>query len=218
MKFSQLLKGKRAERGVELPYVDKDGKEQLAPCLLVPLTGLEETEVLRFARDYAKAQGIENPHEGEPLYDLAVMVKSLSIGCLDTDSPKDAREPFFDGGVDQTLAELGREGIAYLYQRLERWQDDCSPQIRRVSANDLLELTVKLAEAEDDGPFSRLSPGLQWICTRFMARQLLALREDSSPPSSPSGPNGPGSRSAPASESSSLTATGPTASSGTSSP
>lgn len=183
MKFSSLLLGKKAERAIDFPLVTGD-ELQTVPSVLVPLTGTEESEVLAYALRFAKEKGAENPKEGEPLYDLAVMVGTIERGCLDPDSPKEARGSVFDGGAAQILDNLPRETIAFLYERQQQWQDECSPSVRKVTADQLVAEVIKLAEAEDDLPFVRLSPGLRWILARSMARQLLSSLGDNSPPGS----------------------------------
>ena len=77
------------------------------------------------------------------------------------------------------LALLGRETIAYLHEAQQHWQDLCSPSIRKVSAEQLIDIFVKIAESDSELPFVRLSPGLRWICMRTMARLLLSSLGDS---------------------------------------
>jgi hypothetical protein len=179
MKLSSLAAardGKRAESPITFPLAI-NGESQEVTVLASPLTGAEESRVLVFALEYAKAKGAE-PKEGEPLFDLAVMVKTIELGILDPDSPPTARTPFADGGPDQVLELLGRETIAFLYEAQQQWQDMCSPSVRRVKAEELIEHIIALAEADDDLPFVRLSPGLRWICTRSMARLLTSSLGD----------------------------------------
>lgn len=180
MKFSSLLKGKRAERLIELP-----GFESPVPLLLRPLTAQEEADVLRSAFEFAQQKGNDKPTAGDPLFDMWIMAHTLVIACLDVDSPEDARAPFFDGGVKQVLEELSRESIVHLYERQELWQDECSPYLRRMTSAEFIEKVVEVANAADDGPFIRLSPATRWHFTRFTADLLQSYRADRLPPGAP---------------------------------
>ncbi|WP_394847402.1 hypothetical protein LZC95_08045 [Pendulispora brunnea] len=187
MKLSALSNarlGAKAERPITIPIALGDDGVIDTPCVVVPLTAAQDAEVLTFALEYARARGAE-PKEGEPLFDLACMVKTIELSVRDVDSPREAREPFFDGGTDQVLQFLSRETIVFVYERQQIWQDECSPSVRRVSAADLVDHITRIAEAEDDLPFVVLSPAMRWICTRIMARLHLASAEDRLPSLSP---------------------------------
>jgi hypothetical protein len=177
VKFSAIQIGARAERTIELPDVLHEGKP--VPIILRPLTGIEEADALRRGYEFA-AQGNAKAEAGDPIYDLGVMVHTLAVGCLDPDSSTEDRKPFFDGGAEQILKQLGRETIHFLYQRHELWQDECSPYTRNMSANDLMLKVAEVASSIDDGPFTRMSPATRWIFTRTTARLLLDSREDKS--------------------------------------
>jgi len=190
MKFSQSLAtlalGTEAERPIELPRPGRD------PFLTIarPISGTQESLVLEAARAYAKAKGVELPREGEPLYDLAVMAHTIAIACVDPDSDPKDREPSFDGGAQQILDNLGPEEIAYLYERQQLWQDELSPTVSRMSTTELMGVALKLTEAKDDAPFSRLRPVLRLILLRTMAGLLFSSPEFRSQFSSASGSAG----------------------------
>lgn len=183
MKFSSLQLGARAERVIELPNRQHEGKP--VEIILRALTAAEESDALRRGFEFAIQKGNEKPAAGDPLYDLGVMVHTLALGCLDPDSPIDDRTPFFDGGADQIM-KLGRETIHFLYQRQELWQDECSPYMRTMSADELMAKVQEVASSSDDGPFLRMSPATRWIFTRTTARLLLGSREDKSASGAPS--------------------------------
>ena len=184
MKFSSLSLGSRAERSIELPGLSHDGKP--VTLLLRPLTGIEESDVLRRGFEFAIQEGNPKPVPGEQLYDLGVMAHTLAVGCLDPDSPADGRTPFFDGGVDQILKKLGRETIHFLYQRHELWQDECSPYVRNMTADELMTTVQEVATSEGEGPFLRMSPATRWIFMRTTARLLLASHAGKSASGEPS--------------------------------
>lgn len=171
MKFSQIDRGTRAERIVEVEL--SRGKAKIA---LRPLTGMEESQVYAGAREFAK-QHHGDAKPGDPQYELGIAVHTLAVGCLDVDSPPDTRTPFFDGGPEQILTDLAREEIAYLYERHELWQDECSPTVSKLSATDMLAELIKQVEAEDDDPFVRLRPGLRRALFLITARLCLSSPE-----------------------------------------
>jgi hypothetical protein len=208
MKASQLLKGKRAVHKVRFPICNfrapilpdlpelaeqraKDRGEWLqqhegeqppgddAEVGLRVLTAAELREILTNALADAKQAGVEDPKSGDPIYDQAVMVHTLSVACVDPDNPD---EPFFDGGVPQILESphLGRDGISYLYEQQESWQDICSPRIIRVDDAEFQAIVEEIAGPDGFGFFYQLRPAMQWTCTHFMACLLLSLQTPSS--------------------------------------
>lgn len=176
MKFSGIIKGTRAERDVDLPGFEVDGKPVRA--LMRALNGTEEADVLRAATEFAVRKGAAEPKPGDPLFDLSVMAHTLAIACLDPDSSP--RVPFFDGGAPQVLDELPRETIVYLYERQETWQSESSPYHRQMSEGELVAKVREVAASRDDGPFTQLSPGMRWIFARSMASMLLPSLEPKS--------------------------------------
>lgn len=172
MKFSNILKGTRAERVVELPgHTKPDG----APVTIAlrPLTGAEEKQVLEAALTDARAAGVTAPRPGEQLYDLAVMAHTLVLGCLDPESPPETRAPFFDAGAEHLLANLNAETIGYLFERHDQWQSECSPYVRKMGADELLAAVSEVAGPDGEAAFTRMSPGMRWSFTRSLARLLL---------------------------------------------
>lgn len=188
MKFSQLVRGIREERDVTLPGVSKpDGTP--VTFRVRPLTGTEELDVVAGAIAHAKAKGVTDPKAGDELFDLGRMVHALARASVDPDSPKDARTPFFDGGVEQVLS-LHVEVITYLYEQQELHQAQCGPQQGKLSADDLFAAASEVAGPAGEASFFRMSPLTRWIFTRSLACQLLASREDKSPASDPAATSG----------------------------
>ena len=183
MKFSNLTLGKRAERIVTIPLMNGEEKQELRVAL-VPLNAQEERDALAFAKEFARTKSEERPSESESLHMLGLMVKTVELGCLDPDDA--ARKPYFDGGTEQILKHLGRGELTHIWQRHQRWQEECSPAMQNMSFDKLLDKVIEIAEAETDLPFSLLSPGLQWSLVRFMATLLLRSPEDKLQPGSSS--------------------------------
>lgn len=168
MKFASVHRGKRAERAVEMLL--EDGAT--FKTLVRPLDGNEESLVLERAYAYAKKKGIDSPKEGDPVYDLGFMAEAVAVGCVDPDSPENARAPSFEGGVAE-VHSLSREQIAFLYEHLELWQDECSPQRKKLSQHELFEALTRCAEAEDDLPLLQWGPALRMNLLRISARLSL---------------------------------------------
>lgn len=170
-KHKSLAKGTRAELPFDLPAAT--GEEVGLGCLLRPLNGIEEEEALVEARARAIAKGVTDPSPGDPIYDLALMIETIALGCMDPDSPKEAREPTFADG-DEIRASFGREAIAYIYAAHQAWQDEASPTLAKLDAKGYVDAIAKLGgpdEVESRRFFLRLQPGLLWSFTRSLAVQ-----------------------------------------------
>jgi hypothetical protein len=144
---------------------------------LIVLTGDETTRVLAQARADAIGNGVSDPKDGEPLYDLAVMVHTLLLSVVDHDSAPGEERPFFDS-AEQIRKHLDGQRIGYLYALQEVWQDECAPQRIDLSEQEMLEWVLELAESEDPQvPFGRLRPASRWIYMRSLARLLVSSRD-----------------------------------------
>lgn len=182
MKFSNILRGKRAERAVEVPgYTTADGKPFVV--LARPLTGLEHEEAHAAARARAVDKGVADPRLGDPVYDIALMAHILAIGYVDPDSSPDART-FSFSSAEEVLKELHPEEIVYLHHRHEVWQDECSPISERMTDGNLLEKVREVAGPDGQATFMRLSPATQVNFAISTARTLLPLLEAKSSPGS----------------------------------
>lgn len=175
-RYSQIKKGTRARRTVSFPMMDGTVIE----CDVVPLLSDAEAEILAGARSFAKARGVENPGDGDPIYELGRWVHTVARGCVDKDSPADAPQPFFDGGVEQILDPvdgLDRDRIALLFVEQEHWQDACAPSPKGLSAGEYLAEVLAHAEAPEHAtlPFARWRPVMQSSFVRTMAAQLSTL-------------------------------------------
>jgi hypothetical protein len=144
---------------------------------LIVLTGEEEAHVLEKARAFAVGKGVPEPKQGEPLFDLGVMVYTLLLAVIDNDSPAGAERPFFDS-AEQILQHLDRERVAYLHALQELWQDECAPLRKDLSEQEMLDWVLQLAESEDPQvPFGKLRPGSLWIYMRSLARLLVRSQD-----------------------------------------
>lgn len=188
MKFSQALKGKRAERKLSFPIPAEGGGTRPLECVCVPLSATEEAEALEYARTFAKKKGVEPElaRSGDPIYDLGYFVKVVLLSIRDPDVgvPGDRPPTFAD---EAEVHSLTREMVVYLYTIVEGWCDECSPLQSHLSDAAIVAGMRALAKEGDDGArfFVALGPALQLNFTRILARQLLALLEPSSPPGTP---------------------------------
>lgn len=195
MKASALIKGRRAIKRVKLPLANAGhllGSQppelaaaqqeagvstQEAPDVGIrALTGWEWSDVLTLAGDFATSRG-GKADDTDELYQLGKMAHALLHGCVDPDDPQHGA--FFDGGLDQILhsTDLGRDGIAYLYEQIELWQDLTAPQLLKMEATEVEGAIEELAGPEESSLrfFTELRPGTRWRFMRSMAFLLQSL-------------------------------------------
>jgi hypothetical protein len=220
MKASALIQGRRAIRRVKLPLANAGHllgsqsselteaqreagvSSREAPDVGIrALTGWEWAEVLRLAGEFAAARGGKS-EDADELYQLGKMAHAMLYGCVDPDDPEHG--PFFDGGVDQILnsIDLGRDGIAYLYEQIEMWQDITAPQLLRLDGAEVEGAITELAGPEESSLrfFTQLRPGTRWRFMRSMASMLqilLSSRSGSGSESADASENGANSQSDP---------------------
>lgn len=180
MKFRDMEKGAAAERPVGIPCFDKKGEPAELASIVAPLEGDDETLALAFAIAHASRNGVKDPKEGDPLYDVGYQAQIVASAYRDPDvgSPGQ-RPPTFEGGAPEVLAGLTRETITFLYAQFEDWADTCSPTRRKLSDDELMKAIRMIAAEGDDGLrfFARCGPALRWSLLRTTARQLVASLE-----------------------------------------
>lgn len=144
------------------------------------LTGEEAAEVYEKAAEFARARGSSDPKPGDPLYDFGEAIHRVALATVDPDSDPAHPSPFF-ASVDEMLSSphVGRDGIIYLAEAQETWQDLCSPQLTKFSAGELFDQIGKAAAAGDESLrfFELLRPGARWILLRTLASLLLSSRQ-----------------------------------------
>ena len=165
------------------------------------LTGDESLTIERLSRKMAEKNGAKSFDSSDAIFFMAQCLYTCAIACVDPDShPKDP-DPFFglrprkasieeleedlQVGIDSLLnsPHVGRDGILYLAEQQELWQDLCNPQALKIGAERMWDLVGEVATSVDDRPFSRLRPGMRLSFARFMAAMLWT----SPTPKSPSG-------------------------------
>lgn len=168
------------------------------------LLGIESQEVMRCALAYAERNGSKNPVPGDPLYDFGWRLYTVALAAVDPDSDPKSPEPFFgvrgnlESAVEEILSSphIGRDGILYLSEQQEFWQDLLNPQRLKLSLEQYWAKVGEVATAKDAGPFLELQPATRWSFARFMASQLLNLLDPKSS-STASSPNESSSSSQP---------------------
>lgn len=175
MKFANILRGKRAEQRVTVPgYFVEDGKP--FEVILVPITGLEYESACVDARARAISKGVPDPKIGDPIYDLAHQAFVLALGCMDVDSPEDARTPAFKDGIE-ILTNMNPETIVYMHERHEVWQDEVSPYVHRVGADEFMTRLREVAGPDGPATFMGFSLSMRLNFALSTARMLSALLE-----------------------------------------
>lgn len=155
------------------------------------LTLDEVATIYQKAGDFARERGVKEPNETDPIYDLGLKIYTCAIACVDPDSDVKNPEPFFGtrGDLESAARELlssvhiGRDGIAYLSEQQENWQDHCNPQANKIAPHRLYELVVELSDANPDNAlktFLACRPGLRLRLLTFMANLLKILHSDKS--------------------------------------
>lgn len=213
MKLRELAQGTRAVNPVELPLANvaerkAEGADQPPPDSVRVgvrcISGEETADILAAARAFAKSRGVDDPGNGEPLYDLGLQVHTLLVAVVDLDHPQPESQSarFFDS-VDQILQSplIGRDGIQYLYEAWDTWQAITSPQADTLDLPGMTSVLADLAKAEEEGDrpkalsiYLRLAPGLRVSLLLFTAAQFWSSLTGKSPTGSESESDGPISR------------------------
>lgn len=208
-RLADIAKGTRAIRRVELPLVNnrctllpdleeladqraadraawEESRQGSEPTTTVTvglrvLLGAEAAEVLSHAAAFARSKGVTEPRDGDPLYELGKMVHTLLLAAVDPDSDPRAVTPFFASAEEILTSEhLGRDGIIYLFEQQEIWQEHCSPQLARFAPDELMGLIAKLSEDRDGSFFAKLRPAMRLILSRTSASLWLSSLMDKS--------------------------------------
>src|SRR5690606_28166855 len=160
----------------------------------------ENKETVEYALKYAKDGGVSDPKAGHPLYEMGIRIKTLHLACLDPDhSNPDSPDARFFSSEDEIRQDwtLGRDGIWYLYDLQEAWQDACAPQPAKMGLGEFFKEVGLLAESDDPFYFERFRPAMRASFARTMAKQLLILLQLKSEPGQNSATDSSESPSAP---------------------
>lgn len=152
------------------------------------LTGAEYVTIAEKALAFAKSRGSTKADGEDPVYNLGTAVYTLALACVDPDSDPRNPDPFFgeigdiESAVQQILESphLGRDGIFFLSEAHELWQDVCNPRALKLSPQAMYALVADIAQKSDVSGFLALRPGMQWNFTLFMASLLWNLLKDKS--------------------------------------
>jgi hypothetical protein len=183
-RFGLISKGTQARKTVQFlpPSV---GEVEAIPVDLRVLTSDEEMAAQAAAHKLAKARGLDDPKEGQPVFDLALMAYVVLTAAIDHDSAPAHPQPFFDT-IDQVLS-LDRDRLALLYEAQEAFQQEVSPRQLTFTTAEYISLISLAAngEAADTDPFFAKLPRATLVnLLRITARQLAASQTHKSPSSS----------------------------------
>lgn len=173
-RFRQIVRGIAARHKVELP-LPGGGSDVVA---VRPLNDIDDSRIDDAALEYAKEHGVSEDHAkpGNGIYDRAHALHTLLIACSDPDSPDEAPVPYFES-IAEIQAGLDRDRIAILLAAQQIHQERCSPRALTMSGDDVFVTMFELATSEDERPFVRLQPGMQWILLRTLAALVLNSQE-----------------------------------------
>jgi hypothetical protein len=162
------------------------------------LTGEENLLIERLSNKMAETNGCRAFEETDAIFNMAKSLYTIAVACVDPDSdPKDP-DPFFGprGKTADETAEncaqrilvsphIGRDGIIFLAEQHEHWQDICNPAALKMSAERMWALVGEVAASAD--ALLKLRPGMRSTFARFMAVLLTSYSQDKwlSGPTSP---------------------------------
>lgn len=181
-KFSDVTQGVRARKPIKLPLpgaqIDGETGAWVGPTVDLDVRVIKEDEhavILGQALAFARKHGLQDPGDGDPLYEQGKMLHTLAIACLDPESPKDAPAPFFDGGWEQiyTSEVMTPEVTAYLYLQQQLYQDEVNPLLKTMSPTEFMAAAIKTAQG-DMSFFVNSRPGMQWSFLLTTVKQLLS--------------------------------------------
>jgi hypothetical protein len=194
MKFSSILNEPRKRKTITLPLPgaqQTDDGTWEGPTVKVDvraLTGIEPDTVHTLAVDYAKKRSGGGELD-QDLVESGRIIHTLILACIDTDSPPESPQPFFDTGVEgiENSNVLLPELKQYLYEQQQLHQDETNPLVGTQTPEQFAAAVVATAQG-DMSFFVCMRPGMLWSFTHSMASLLMPLMLQGSQPSSPSEP------------------------------
>lgn len=193
MKFSQLKKGKRAVRTVELPLVGEPGDRNSVTVGLRVLAAEESSDILKAARAFAVEGGVKDPKPDDALYQLGIRIHTVFTACVDSDFVGDpaSDEARFFSSLKELMSspEIGDDGVSFLYEHWLAWQDACSPQPTKMGEAEFWAKVSEVALSDDPLVCVQWRPATLASFVRSMAQALLTSLTLKSEPGSPSESN-----------------------------
>lgn len=193
-RFESIQKGKKARKTVDFPApLGAPDDYTPIPVDFIVLAGTEEDAVLQSARLFAEARGVREAKEGDPHYDLGLMVYTLAHATVDHAVPGsfafffegEGKPGDFDAMAGAILEHLDRERITYLYQQQQIWQEECSPWGKGDTEQQILAKVMSLRGVSDPGaPFRLMRLATVGSLLLTTVNQLAILLWDKSPPGS----------------------------------
>jgi hypothetical protein len=182
VKFADIVKGSSAHRVIDFPLMGIPGERSTVQVKVRALPGDDCAEVLRLTRERTKTEG-GKPEAGDPLYELYLRVFTIWLGCIDPDHAEpDSEGARFFAGPDEILSSdaIGRDGIWFLYECQESWQDYVSPNLTEMGEQEFFRRVIEVADSNDPLVCAGWRPAIQWSFMRSMARQLLTVLQHKS--------------------------------------
>jgi len=184
------------------------------------LTGAEYLLIEKLTNKMAESNGCKAFEDSDSIFNMAKSLYTIAIACIDPDSDPNDPDLFFspsgttvraskagafsDAKERITFADecvktiqasqhVGRDGIIYLAEQHELWQETCNPQALKMSPEVMWSLIGKVAAEDNARTYLKLRPGMRWSFMRSMAVLLTSYSLDKSPfgPSYPSDSSAP---------------------------
>lgn len=150
------------------------------------LDDTDDDQIEQGAEAFARARGASVPPQGAPLssgaaqnpwrgnahYERGYVLYTLFVACVDPDSPQSNPESYFR--TIEEVQKLHPDTITQMYLAQRIFQSDLSPNISDIAGKDLFAHIVSIAISDDERPFVRLAPSLQWTLVRTLAVLCIA--------------------------------------------
>jgi hypothetical protein len=115
---------------------------------------------------------------------LAWMTHTLAAACLDHDSPPDAPQPFFTGGVDEVLHGVDEATLRHVFEAFVSFTGEHCAELHSIDLGILPRFLDDLATAPMGvamALFDEMSPGLRFVVTRTLLAHWQASRGPARP-------------------------------------
>ena len=192
-KFKDRQQGTRARKAIVLPlpgavFNDETGQWE-GPSDTLDVRAIrpdEHTEIVANARKFAIENGLEDPRDGDELYERGRWLHTLAIACVDHDAAADDPNPpkyFASWREIHESSDLSPELVSYLFQAQRLWQDGVSPLRKDLTEGEYVAALAQASRGDFDF-FLSMRPATQLSFVRTLADRLSTLIRDLSPSSS----------------------------------
>lgn len=168
-----------APASIVVPITFANSTEKISVGLRM-LTVRKRADALRAACEYARAQGVPEWQDHNPICALALHVEVVARAAFSVDDGVDV--PF---ATQQELLEhpyVGQENLAYLYEKYEEFEESQHLRTKSLSPVQVMDTLFRIASGEDDF-LESLRPGIVRALLRITAGPYVTFLTSRSQPS-----------------------------------